>query len=146
MPDAIDVIIHRRLADRRYRWVGPPMKKLRAHLVLKNPRFRCWDRDKKHSLTVNLKSPVGKPATARELQTLQKLAGKEYAVLEPLYRQFNGVVLHTHRDTAGLVVGAVGDLPEFARDWKEMFFVDEARLYPFQREGVAFATIAASGN
>src|SRR6185436_20072459 len=83
------------------------MKALRSHLALKNPRFECWDREKKHSLTVKLKSAVGKPATARELKSLQKVAAKEYAALEPLYREFNGLTLHMHRDTAGLAIPTI---------------------------------------
>ena len=122
------------------------MTAVRRHLALKNPRFRCLDVGKKHSLTVKVRSMVGPPATARQLNTLRKLAGKEYAILEPLYREFNGLVLHSHRDTAGLVVSPVNELAAFAKDWRSSFFVDEADLYPFQREGVAFATIAASGN
>jgi hypothetical protein len=82
----------------------------------------------------------------RSLKALQKLAGKEYAALEPLCRQCNGLVLHTHRKTSGLVIGAVGSLSDFATDLKASFLVDEADLYPSQREGVAFATTQASGN
>jgi hypothetical protein len=96
-------------------------------------------------LIVNLMSTAGKPAMARELKTLQKRAGKEYAVLEPLYREFNGVTLHAHGETSGLT-GAVKELPNFGSDAKVSFFEDEADLYPFQREGVPFATIATSGN
>jgi hypothetical protein len=122
------------------------MHALRNHLALKNPRFRCRDAREEHHLTVNLKSVAGGPATARELQALREFAGAEYAVLEPLYRQFNGVTLHGHRDTFGLVIASVDELPEFAGDWKDSFCVEEADLYPFQREGIAFATIAHSGN
>jgi hypothetical protein len=122
------------------------METLRIHLALKNPRFECWDHDKKHSITVKLRSAVGKPSTVRELKTLQKLAGKEYAVLEPLYREFNGLTLYMHRKTAGLAVAPIKELPAFAADCKTLLFGDEAELYPFQREGVPFATIVESGN
>src|SRR6185436_4164187 len=107
------------------------MKALRSHLALKNPRFECWDREKKHSLTVKLKSAVGKPATARELKSLQKVAAKEYAALEPLYRAFNGLTLHMHRDTAGLAIPTIRDLSAFAEDSRTLLFEDEAELYPF---------------
>ena len=122
------------------------MKALRSHLALKNPRFECWDLERKHSLTVKLRSAVGKPATVRELKSLQKLAAREYAALEPLYREFNGLTLHMHRDTAGLAIAPIRELSAFADDSNTLLFGDEAEHYPFQREGVPFATIVASGN
>jgi hypothetical protein len=97
-------------------------------------------------LTVSLTSTAGKPASAAELKTLKKLTGKEYAVLEPLYREFNGLVLHRHGKTCGLVVGAVKYLAGYAEGMKGSFFGGDADLFPFQREGVPFATIEASGN
>jgi len=122
------------------------MKALHDHLALENPRFRCRDVTEEHSLVVNLTSAVGAPATARELDELRTLAGPEYVFLEPLYRQFNGVFLHGHGDTFGLVVAPIEQLPEIAVECRESFYVDEADLYPFQREGVPFATIFQSGN
>jgi len=122
------------------------MHALRTHLALKNPRFRCRDVSGQHHLTVNLTSLAGAPATLRELEALRDFAGAQYAFLEPLYRELNGVTLHGHRDTFGLVVARVEQLPEFASDWKDSFYEEEDDLYPFQREGIAFATIAHSGN
>jgi hypothetical protein len=122
------------------------MHALLTHLALRNPRFRCRDVSKEHHLTVNLSSSAGKPATPRELDALRAIAGAQYALLEPLYRHFNGLALHGHRDTFGLVVAPIEQLAEFASDWKDSFYVDEPDLYPFQRRGIAFATIANSGN
>lgn len=122
------------------------MKALLDHLALKNPRFHCRDTSEQHSLVVDLTSSVGEPATERELATLRSLAGSEYVFLEPLYRQSNGILLHGHGDTFGLVVAPIDELQEIAADCRESFYVDEADLYPFEREGVPFGTIFASGN
>jgi len=123
------------------------MEALRTHLALKNPRFQCRDVSEKHSLVVKLKSKVGAPAKAPELKRLRALAGSAYRLLEPLYRQFNGLILHTHRRTSGLVVAPVAQLPELMADWKaSMDYLEPNELYPFQRKGIPFATIDGSGN
>jgi hypothetical protein len=120
------------------------MKTILTHLALKNPRFRC--RADEHELVVKLRSHAGAPATARQLSSLEALAGNELRHLKPLYELANGLVFHRHRKTAGLIVARVNQLRAFAADWKESFFVGEHELHPFQRKGVAFATIAESGN
>jgi hypothetical protein len=89
---------------------------------------------------------VGAPANAEELDTLRALAGSEYQFLEPLYREYNGVFLHENGETFGLVVAPIDELRELAAECREAFYVEAAFLYPFQREGVPFATIFQSGN
>ena len=122
------------------------MKVLRDHLALANPRFRCRDTSEQHSLTVELTSTANPAASARELDDLQALAGAEFTYLEPLYRGFNGVFLHGNGDTFGLIVAPIEELADLAADCRESFYVDEEDLFPFQREGVVFATIHQSGN
>lgn len=122
------------------------MKALQDHLALDNPRFHCRDTSGEHSLVVSLTSAVGAPASAQQLGALRRLAGSEYGFLEPLYRRFNGVWLHGHGDTWGLVVAPIAELRKLAAACREAFYVGDADLYPFQREGVPFATIFESGN
>jgi hypothetical protein len=122
------------------------MKALRDHLALKNPRFRCRDTSEQHSLVVDLTSTLNPPASAPALDDLKALAGAEYVFLAPLYKDFNGIFFHGHGETFGLVVAPIEELREMATDYRESFYVDEADLYPFQRDGVAFATIFQSGN
>jgi hypothetical protein len=120
---------------------------LAKHLSLLNPRFRCEDRSRLRSLTVPLTSLPGAPASVANLRRLREIAGSEYPALEPLYSAFNGVALHKHGRTAGLVVASVDELLEFNTEWREsMGSLTDDELYDFQRDGVAFATIAASGN
>lgn len=122
------------------------MKVLRDHLALESPRFRCRDASEQHSLTVPLTSTANPPATHKQLSELRLLAGAEFVYLEPLYREFNGVFLHGHGETFGLVIAPIAELAELAADCRESFYVDEEDLHPFQREGVAFATVFESGN
>jgi hypothetical protein len=122
------------------------MKALLEHLALKNPRFRCRDVSEQHSLIVNLGSVVGPPATAAELIELRAIAGPEYPYLEGLYRLFNGVALHHHGGTFGLVIASIDELAALGSDWRDSFYVPAEELEPYQRAGVAFATIYESGN
>lgn len=124
------------------------MEVIREHLCLRKPRFLCRDYYKKHTLTVAVSSEAGAPATAFQLQLLQQVADSEFAYLEPFYREFNGIVFHQSNETAGLIVAAANKIQELNDEWHEWFFdgLESEDLYDFQRKGIAFATIASSGN
>jgi hypothetical protein len=123
------------------------MEVIREHLRLRNLRFQCRDVSETRTLTVSVSSSAGAPATTLQLQHLQKVAGSEYVSLEPLYREFNGVVFHQNGETAGLIVATVDEIEELNGEWLEWFEDWEPEdLYDFQRNGIAFATIAQSGN
>lgn len=127
-------------------WVED-MKVIREHLLLRNPRFLCSDVAEARCLIVPVSSVAGAPATAIELQQLQRVANGEYAALEPLYRRFNGVVFHENGETAGLVVATVDEIEELNDEWHAWFEDCEPDdLFDFQRDGLAFASIASSGN
>jgi hypothetical protein len=78
---------------------------------------------------------------------LRRVAGDEAEALTPLYTEFNGAVLHTNGETSRLVVAPIAELEEFNTDWRDWFeHLDPGELYDFQRSGIAFAAVAASGN
>jgi len=123
------------------------MQAIKSHLALQHPRFICKDTSEKQELTVALSNEVGRPATQHQLERLRQFAGNEFDALAPLYTQFNGLAFHLNGETAGLWVATIDDLQRLNLEWREWFVdLDPAELYAFQREGVAFATIAASGN
>lgn len=122
------------------------MDPVRAHLALKNPRFRCRAASRKLFLVVDLESMAGDPATSDDLEVLREVAGDEYAFLEPLYQTYNGLALHCHGETMGLAVAPIDQLAILVEEAKDDIFGDEEDLFPFQREGIPFATIAHSGN
>jgi hypothetical protein len=122
------------------------MEALRRHLALENPRFVCRDVRRERELIVRVTSSAGPPATDSELEELRRIVGPEYAFLEPLYRHFNGVSLHGHGETFGLVAFPIEELSSFAQECRASFWDEESELFPFQRDGVPFATIFASGN
>jgi hypothetical protein len=120
---------------------------VREHLALRNPRFVCKDTSDTHELVVPLAFQAGPPATSQELRELEAAAGREAVGLIPLYREFNGVAFHLNRDTAGLLIASVEELAGLNAEWREWFSdLEPDELFNFQRDGVAFATIAASGN
>jgi hypothetical protein len=117
------------------------------HLALRNPRFRCMDVDRTTPLVVALRHVRGDPATDEQLAALKELAGPAYEALVPMYRAFDGLVLHMNGDEAGLIVGAIELLEEFNHSWQAWHSdLDPSELFEFQKHGFAFATVAGSGN
>lgn len=123
------------------------MQAIKEHTALARPRFICRDIGETAELVVELKNSLGPPATAEALATLETLAGSASPILRPLYEQYDGLVFHEHGGTAALVVAEIGKLHETNAEWREWFegWPDD-RLYEYQRDGFAFATIERSGN
>jgi len=123
------------------------MRIIKEHLSLKNPRFRCRDTAEHYELIVPLSHAAGSPAKRTELDELRRVAGSEAEWLLPFYSEFNGIIFHRHGDTAGLIVASIDKLETLNNEWREWFQdMEPEDLYDFQREGLAFASIAASAN
>ena len=123
------------------------MRIIKEHLTLKKPRFICRDTSQRYELIMPLSHAVGSPARATDLDKLNRIAGSEAEWLLPLYSEFNGIIFHQHGDTAGLIVASVEQLEDLNNEWREWFQdMEPEELYDFQREGFAFASIAASAN
>ena len=121
------------------------MRIIKDHVTLKNPRFICRDTSEHYQLTVPLSHAVGSPVRTSDLDELHRIAGTEAKWLLPLYSEFNGIIFHQYGDTAGLIVASIDQLEALNNEWR-VWFQDmrQEELYDFQREGLAFASIAAS--
>jgi len=75
------------------------------HPALRDTRFRWMDVDRTTPLVAELRHVRGEPATDEQLAALKELAGPAYEALLPMYRAFDGLVLHMNGDDAGCHTG-----------------------------------------
>ncbi|MBL8755506.1 MAG: hypothetical protein JNK15_19555 [Planctomycetes bacterium] len=123
------------------------MHLISEHLRLRNPRFVCRD-NQQGTFIVPLRSEVGAPPSRAELRQLKSLSGSEFSALARFYSDFDGARFHVHGHTEGLCVASICSLEALNGEWREVVatMAEFSKPYPFQVSGVAFATIAASGN
>lgn len=126
------------------------MEKFLAHLQDAAPGFRCYkpgaDRsDLKRDVCVQHK--LASPATPEDITALCSRLGNGCDEFEALYSKHDGMVLYAAGDDAGILLYPAEDLDARNAEWREWFEeMEEGDLWDFQKHGVAFGEIVASGN
>lgn len=121
------------------------MKIIETHLNLSNPRFICEANGKE--MVVSLVNKVGEPATSEQMDQLAQITKQEFDELKSIYASYNGASFHEAGVTAGLVIAAIDQLQQFNDEWQSWLeMMEPEEVFDFQKHGVAFATIEASGN
>jgi hypothetical protein len=126
------------------------MQKFLDHLRDSAPGFRCCrpgtpDDELEHD--VRVEHDLGESASSDELAVLRQTLGAGCDEFETLYAQHNGMILYAYGDDAGVCIYPIAELDARNVDWREWFGeLDDDELWDFQRHGVAFGEIIASGN
>jgi len=134
------------------------MQKFLDHLRDPSPGFRCYkpnSPDEKPERDIRVEHKLGPPAGDKDIAALCSKLGEGSEQFEPLYSRHNGMTLYApgagvemNADwDAGIIFYAVKKLKARNAEWREWFdWMDDEDLYEFQRHGVAFGEILASGN
>ncbi len=126
------------------------MQNFFKHLRDNSPGFRCCKPgagESKLEHEVKVCHNLGDPASQKKITALLTKLGEGSEQFETLYSQYNGMVLYVSGDDAGIVFYPVEDIEECNSDWREWFEdMEEEDLWDFQKNGIAFGEIVASGN
>jgi hypothetical protein len=127
------------------------MEKFFAHIDDPAPGFRCYrpdsSSDQEFEQDIRLEHRLGTPASSEMLARLLARLGNGSEEFESLYSRHNGMVLYVCGDDAGIHFSSIEGLDEFNSEWRIWFEdMEEDELWEFQKHGVAFAEICASGN
>ena len=126
------------------------MQNFLAHLSDASPGFRCYspglaDSELEHE--VRVKHKLGAPAGQGDIAELHSQLGHGSEDFEALYSLHNGMVLYSAGKDAGIAFYSIGEFKDRNAEWREWFEdMDEDDLWDFQKHGVAFGEIIASGN
>jgi len=126
------------------------MQKFLDHLRDASPGFRCYkpgSSDSKLERDVRVEHELGAPASKEDIAALRTKLGEGSEQFESLYSQHNGMVLYVGGDDAGIMFYQIDELEERNAEWCERFEeMDENDMWEFQKHGIAFGEIIASGN
>lgn len=134
------------------------MQKFLDHLRDPSPGFRCYkpsSPDSKPEHDIRVQHKLGPPAKDKDLAALRSKLGEGSEQFEPLYSQHNGMTLYApgvgvemgSGMDAGIMFYAVKTLKKHNAEWRKWFdWMDDEDLHKFQKHGVAFGEIIASGN
>ncbi len=126
------------------------MQKFMEHLQDSRPGFRCskpGSRESRLEHEVQVRHDLGKAASQDEIEILCSKLGEGCEQLIDLYSQHNGMTLYVEGEDAGITFFPIESFEERNSEWHEWLDdLEEDEMWDFQKSGIAFGEIVASGN